>query len=126
MVRVLDIIIRAEKWIYIVLVILAGASWKLGSIWALFYALMFVVIRIIGKVVGGFTSTKLFDTDYIVPSIMGLGLLSQGGIAIAIVINFQQVFYQGTIDLILTIVIIAAVLNELISPVLVLRLVKGK
>ena len=112
-VRILEIMIRAEKSIYILLIMLAGASWQFSSVWWLVLALIFVCIRIVGKFAGGFTAAKLFATGYDVPYNMGLGLLSQGGISIAIIINFQQVYQQTTIHLIITVGIIAAIINEL-------------
>jgi len=125
-VRALELMIRAEKSIYILMVILAGASWQFGTISAVILAGAFVLIRMIGKLIGGLTAANLFPTGYHVPKHMGLGLLSQGGVAIAIIVNFQQVYQSPYLFLILTIVILATLINELISPVLVLSIVKGK
>jgi hypothetical protein len=125
-VRVLEIMIRAEKSIYILLVLLAGATWQPVSLWSVALVISYIISRIFGKLSGGYITSKLFPTGFYVPSHFGMGLLSQGGIAIAIIINFQQIHHQFPANLILTIVIFGALINELISPSLVLKLVREK
>jgi len=124
--RVLEIMIKAEKSIYILMLLLAGAAWQIGSLASLIFATAYLIIRITGKLAGGYVAAKFFTTDFKIPNHVGLGLLSQGGIGIAIIINFQQVYHHSYLQLILTIVILATIVNELLSPSLVLKLVKEK
>ncbi|MBN2008144.1 cation:proton antiporter [candidate division KSB1 bacterium] len=120
--RVLEIMIRSEKSVYILLVILAGASWQLSRAIPIGLAFLFIVVRAFGKYIGGFVAAKMIKTEFKVPTNMGLGLLSQGGVAIAILVNVQQVFRESSINLIFTIIIIAIIVNEFISPRLVIKL----
>ena len=124
-IRILEIMIRAEKSIYILIVILAGASWQPTSFISIGLTILYFCVRLTGKFIGGFTAVKLFETGFPIKPTMGLGLLSQGGIALAIIINFQQIFQHPSGQTILTIVILGAIINELISPALVLRLVRN-
>jgi Kef-type K+ transport system membrane component KefB len=123
-IRLLEIMIRAERSIYILIVILAGALWRFDSMLPFILALVYIVIRIIGKLAGCLLSRSLNVTNLRLPSNMGLGLLSQGGIAVAIMVNFQQVYENPEVNILLTIVIFAVLFNELISPRFVLNIVK--
>ncbi|MBD3290599.1 hypothetical protein GF337_17470 [candidate division KSB1 bacterium] len=125
-VRIFEIMIRAEKSIYILLVLLAGAQWHPMSLWSALLVAVFIISRGLGKLSGGYLGAKLFPTGFNVPSHFGLGLLSQGGIAIAIIINFQQIQQQFPVNTILTIIIFGALINELISPSFVLKIVRKK
>ena len=125
-VRVFEIMIRAEKSIYILMVLLAGATWHPVSLWSLGLVIGYIIARGFGKFFGGFLSSKLFSTGFNVPPHFGVGLLSQGGIAIAIIINFQLIHQRFPVNLILNIVIFGAFINELISPSVVLKLVRER
>ncbi len=125
-VRVFEIMIRAEKSIYILLVLLAGATWQPVSMGSVGLIFSYIISRGLGKLFGGYITSKLSPTGFHIPPYFGLGLLSQGGIAIAIIINFQLIHNEFPVNLILTIVIFGALINELISPSFVLKLVREK
>ena len=75
-------------------------------------------LRVVGKVSGGYLALGVAGRDLRVPRRMGLGLISQGGIAVAIVINYQQVFPTSISNVVVTSVLTAVIINELISPTL--------
>ncbi len=122
--RVLEIMIRSEKSVYIMLVILAGAAWDLNLHIHAVLLLLYVIIRAAAKIFGGWLATRLAAPNFPVPARMGLGLLSQGGVSIAILINLQQAYTDPIIHEIFAIVIFAALINELISPTLITRIVE--
>ena len=53
------------------------------------------------------------------PLRLGLGLVSQGGIAVAMVMNYYQLSSAAVTDVVVNTVLIAVILNELASPSLV-------
>jgi hypothetical protein len=122
--RALATIIHSEKSIYIILLIIIGASWSLKFDYILLITGIYFLIRTTGKVIGTFTATKIFKTDFNTPPALGLGLLSEGGLTIAIIINFK-LLYPSLSDYLMTIIILSMFVNELISPKFILYQLKG-
>jgi hypothetical protein len=60
------------------------------------------------------------------PRLLGMGLLSHGGIAIAIVVNLHQIHRSELTDLVISIVLIGMLASQLVSPMLTRRLLEGK
>jgi len=117
--RAMSIVIQSEKSIYIILLIMLGASWDFSFNKVLIIGLIFVVLRLIAKIVSAYASISFFKTDFKVPTFLGLSLLSEGGLAIAIIINFELIFPEIA-NILITIIIISAILNEFFSPSLIL------
>jgi hypothetical protein len=116
--RIFNLLGRLEKPFYIVFLILAGAIWQPGSPWALPLAVLYLGLRLIGKASGGYLAAKVAPGDFRPPSLMGLGLVSQGGIAIAMVMNYYELSSAAVTDVVVTTVLVAVILNELASPYL--------
>ena len=107
---------RVERPLYFVLLIFAGASWRLSaqSLWLL-PALLFVVARGVAKFGGARLAARLND---VLPS-LGLGwgraLLGQGGLIIALAVNY---LYQDTLALpnvVFTTAVVSVLLTDLAS-----------
>ncbi|UCH96236.1 MAG: cation:proton antiporter [Candidatus Aminicenantes bacterium] len=113
--RALSIVMGAEKSLYIILLILLGASWHLRVDITLVITGVYFMARIFGKLIGGFMGTKLFKHDYHVPPTIGLGLISEGGLAVAIIINFQ-LLHPSIADPLITIIVLSVFINEFFSP----------
>jgi hypothetical protein len=114
-IRALSVVIHAEKSIYIILLLMIGASWHFKVDYSLIITGVYFLIRLFGKYIGAFMATKLFKPVYNVPSTFGLGLISEGGLAIAIIINFQ-LLYPSIADSLITIIILSVFVNELLAP----------
>jgi len=118
--RALSIVVHAEKSIYIALLVLLGAGWNIRLDAALIVAVIYFVSRLIGKVVGVFTATRIFKPKYEVPAQLGLGLISEGGLAVAIIINVI-LLYPALSDSLITIIIFSVIINEYISPSMIVK-----
>jgi Kef-type K+ transport system membrane component KefB len=120
-VRALSVVMHAEKSLYIIILLLLGASWDFT--FKIDYVLMitaiYFLLRILGKYIGAFLGTKIFKPDYAVPSGLGLGLISDGGLSVAIIIDAKLLF-PSLMGPFITIVIISVLLNELLSPWMIL------
>jgi len=123
--RIFQLLARLEKPFYIVFLILAGAIWHPGSTWALPLAMLYLGLRLVGKTCGGYLAAGAAPDDSRPPRALGLGLVSQGGIAVAMVMNYYQLSSGTVTDVVVTIVLVAVILNELASPYLA-RVVLGK
>jgi Kef-type K+ transport system membrane component KefB len=117
--RIFNLVVRLEKPFYIVFLILAGAIWRPGSPWALLLAGLYLGLRFAGKISGGYLAGRAVrvGADGVrPPRRLGLGLISQGGMAIAMVMNYYQLSSGDVTGVVLTTVLIAVILNELASP----------
>jgi hypothetical protein len=116
--RIFNLLARLEKPFYIVFLILAGAIWRPGSTWALPLAALYLGLRLIGKLGGGYLAARLATDDFRPPPGLGMGLVSQGGIAVAMVMDYYQLGSTELTAVVVTTVLIAVILNELVSPAL--------
>jgi len=118
--RALSIVVHAEKSIYIALLILLGAGWHFIAGSTLIVAAAYFLSRVVAKTVGVFMATRIFKPSYVVPSQLGLGMISEGGVAVAIIINVT-LLYPVLSDSLTTIIILSAIINEYISPALIVK-----
>jgi Kef-type K+ transport system membrane component KefB len=121
--RALEIMVHSEKSIYIIILVIIGAGWKLDFNFILIITGFYFLSRLLAKLLGVFAATRSFKFDFHVPWNTGLGLLSEGGFAVAIIISFS-VFYPSLSDYLVTVVVISMILNEFISPKLILSLLE--
>ncbi len=117
--RVFLMLARLEHPFYLVMLILAGAMWKVATPWAWAFAALYLGLRLVGKVVGGYLAVRAVGAHIRAPGRLGWGLMSQGGIAVAMVINFNQIHPTDYSGLVVTSVLSAVIINELISPTLI-------
>ncbi len=122
--RIFGLVVRLEKPFYLVFLILAGAIWRPGSAWALPLAAVYLGLRFTGKIAGGALAAGVATPDARPPLGLGLGLISQGGMAIAMVMNYYQLSSGPVTDVVVTIVLIAVILNELAGPSLAMTLLR--
>jgi hypothetical protein len=113
--RALSEILHSEKSIYIILLLLFGAGWNLQSGYTLVVTGVYIAARIFGKFIGTYMGVKIFKPGFPVPAAIGLGLMSDGGHAIAIIMNFKLLF-PDLADPLISIVIISVFFNEFVSP----------
>ncbi len=116
--RVFLLLVPLEKQAYLVLLILAGALWRAGPSWVLGFAVLYLVLRFTGKLLGGFFAARAARGGVPAPPSLGLGLVSQGGMAVAMIINFARVAPPEIGGVVVTAVLAGVLVNELISPVL--------
>ena len=120
--RLMDLLIRGERFLYLVLLVLAGASWQLPGVWLVAAAIAYIVARTAGKVAGGYLATRSLRRHHAVPALVGLGLTSQGGMALAIVIGYQLVANGPLVPVVMSIAVVAIIVNELVAPWLITRI----
>ena len=129
--RMMQVLLNGEKSVYIIFLILVGASWRSGVSLPLVCLFVggYVALRFFGKVVGSFIAAFAATPQSLIgenefKSNIGLGLISQGGMAIVIAINFQQIYPSRLTDLVVTVVLLSTIVNELISPALIIRVLR--
>lgn len=118
----------AEHAIYLSLLLLAGAALQLDRSVAVLSALL-VGLRLVAKVFGNLPWRWFKERDARV-SWLGAGLLSQGGIAMVLAIDFELLYRNdpvggGLMRTVVSAVLVAVLLNEALSP-FGLRLALGR
>lgn len=121
--RIVRALVVLEKPFYLVLLLMGGAL-VLPSSWlsrSLLFALVYVATRLLGKLAGGLLASRMFRHPTPLSPWLGLGLTSQGGMAVAMVISFHQAFSGPAAQVILVMALAAVIVNELFSPALARR-----
>ena len=122
--RVLRVMVRWEKPVYIILLILAGALVRFPTLWILPLALAYAALRGGAKVAATSAMVRVARPPFATPPFLGLGLIPQGGVSLAIALSALLTFYGleiGGIDVIralFSVVVLGVALSELIGPVL--------
>jgi Kef-type K+ transport system membrane component KefB len=118
--RVMLVLVQLEKPFYLVVLLVAGARFvpltPLTS--ALALAGGYVVLRALGKSLAGLFIGRLLRRPLRLPPKVGLGLLPQGGVAVAMAVSAHQASSGAAADAVLFIVLTAVVASELVGPAL--------
>jgi len=123
--RALAVVMPSEKPIYIILLLIIGAGWRLSFDFSLVVMALYFILRLMGKLAGVRVATAVFRPQYPVPGWLGLGLVSEGGLAIAIIVSYRLLYDTAVSDTLVTIIILSVLIGELIGPRLILGLFKG-
>ncbi|MCP4599539.1 MAG: hypothetical protein GY847_03200 [Proteobacteria bacterium] len=125
-VRILRVLISLEKPFYIIILVLGGAMLSPGKEWPILLGLaaVYIALRMVGKAMGGYVSSRVLRVPAGLPSSVGLALISQGGMAAAMVVSYHHAFPNDMAGSILMVVLVAIIVNELIGPFLASNVIK--
>jgi Kef-type K+ transport system membrane component KefB len=118
---ILKIIERyTEDLVILFFFLLSGLHLNMASIFqALPFIIVFVILRIIGKYAGARWGAKIAGVGGSIQKNTAGGLIPQAGIVIGLVLNVHQIeAFSDFSDLLLTTVMGATIINELIGPVM--------
>ncbi|CAN2044195.1 Cation/H+ exchanger domain-containing protein [Candidatus Magnetomoraceae bacterium gMMP-1] len=114
--RIYNILITTEKPAYILLLVFLGSEWYIDSGWIFLGAGAYWLWRSSGKIISGFIITRFITVLKAHPPHLGFGLLEQGGLPLAMLLDFRQGFpCEITIQL-MSLVLVAVVYNDVLSP----------
>lgn len=124
--RALPLLERWEKTIYVMFLLLAGALIEFPSWLVLPAALGYAVIRFVSKLAGSAVMVTLLPFRFDIPRTLGLGLIPQGGISIAMAVS-AVIVYSGLLiegadaePWLFSVIILGVVVSELTAPWLTL------
>ncbi len=128
--RLLIMLQRWEKVIYVTFLLLAGALLRVPAWWVGPAAVAYTVLRFGAKSVASATMVSVLRFDFDVPGRLGLGLIPQGGISLAMAASGVLVYsdlqvrgYDAEATL-FSIVVIGVLLSELIGPFFTVKLLR--
>lgn len=114
--RIFRVLSEPEKPVYFMFLILSGSILELGHPVLYEIAVILLLVRLAAKLLANhFLARNLYPRRR-VPWSLGLGIIPQGGISIAIAIDFHQSFGSDDATLIASVIIVAIVVNDLIGP----------
>jgi Kef-type K+ transport system membrane component KefB len=128
--RVFTLLERWEKPVYLTFLLLAGALLHVPSGWVLLLALAYGLLRVLTKGAASAALVTVTPLGMDVPRRLGLGLVPQGGIALAMAVSgvlmYPDVRIRGTgAEMALfTIVAVGVLLSELSGPFLTVKLLR--
>jgi len=109
------LLLSTERPVYLALLLFAGAAWSPGSAELLFIAPLFVVVRLGARYLGGWVAGTAVAPAELRTHDLGRGLLAQGGIAVAIAMNYAQVHQELAPRIILTATLLSVLLFEIVA-----------
>ncbi|MGI9628269.1 MAG: cation:proton antiporter [Longimicrobiales bacterium] len=113
-----------ERPLTVVILVVAGASWNLpamGSPLALGFLAICLLGRPVGKALGGLMSFRYGEpSPYLTPG-MGMGTLAHGGLAVAMAVNFRQVYAGAAADGVFSAVLVSVLVWEVLAPARIRR-----
>lgn len=115
---------RREHAFYVLFLLLSGCLWESTTANLPALVLLYLGARFIGKVVGTGLAVQTAPKEWPLPISGGLGLISQGGLAIAMVVSYHWAFERYLVDWVVSVVLLAVVINELLAPWVELKLLK--
>lgn len=119
---------RREHTFYVLFLLLSGCFWNLASIPLINLVYLtgaYVLLRAVGKVVGALCSRQTLPEHLKIPATSGLALLSQGGLAVAMVVNYRWAYAATLENWVVSVVLLAVVIHELITPWLEVTVLRG-
>lgn len=104
-----------ERPVYLALLIFAGAAWSPSSRELLFVAPVFVLVRLSARLAGGWLAGTRVAPPALQTPRLGRALLAQGGLAVALAVNYGQVHSELNPDLLLTATLVSVLLFEIVA-----------
>ncbi len=109
------LLLATERPVYLALLVFAGASWSPESVDLLFLAPAFVLVRLTARFFGGRVAGEHVAPPALRTPRLARGLLAQGGLAVAIAVNYTQVRPDLNPRLILSATLLSVLLFEIVA-----------
>ena len=128
--RISAVLRRWEKPVYVTFLLLAGALLQIPSWWVLPLAMAYALLRFASKAVAAATMVSLLPFDMDVPKRLGLGLIPQGGISLAMAVSGVLLYSDLQIRgleaeaTLLAVIVIGVMLSEITGPFLTIRVLR--
>jgi len=113
-----------EEMIFVLFFLISGATMELAVLAAVWpVALLYVVLRLLGKIAGSRAGARLSGAPESVRRRIGPALMPQAGVALGLaLILYHHVEFGAIGSVVLNTVIAATVVNELVGPLLLRRM----
>jgi hypothetical protein len=113
--EIMEILLLGEKPIFLTFLIIVGALLDFSPL-VLIVVPIYIGIRLLGKVAGGFGAALVFKTYFEIPKNIGLGLIPQGSMAVAIALCFSRAAPDPLGGLVIFSAAASILVNEALAP----------
>jgi len=124
--RLIQMFLRLERPLYIVLLVLAGAAWRFDEPWGYLLAGLFLAVRLGTKFLGTRIALTLTPLPFRPPEAWWLGLVPQGAMAVALAVSYFLVYRDPLAERVFSAVLVSTVLLTLVSGRLVQRALRSE
>ena len=124
--RIYKILISVEKPVYLLMLVFLGLEWRIDHPAILIGAVLYWAFRFTAKVSAGLLVVQSIPALRTYPRYLGFGLLDQGGLPLAILMDFSRSFPGDTAGRVLGLALLAVILNDLASPYFLGKFLKEK
>lgn len=125
--RIHQVYRQIEAWehvLYVLFLIMAGTLFQLDKAYLSILLPIYIGSRFAGKILGGACFFYSVRSVLSIRRSIGLGLLPQGGLAIAMIVDFYRLYsFPASSDL-LAVVILSILFTEFFAPRMALRIVE--
>lgn len=123
--QVFEITQRSESTLYVLFLLLVGSMFKIQIEHLFIFVPIYLLLRTVGKIAGGALFSIPESAGPKPSPWFGVALLSQGGLAIALVVQYAWLYHSPITDSIITIVILGVLINQTYATPLALKVAKG-
>ena len=129
--RILRVLERWEKPVYLSFLLLAGALVRFPTPWIPALAVAYAALRVGAKAAGAEAMGALSRPSPELPRWSGLGLLPQGGISLAMAVSGMLLYSEVRVmgveagAALFTVIVLGVVLSELAGPLLTVRVLRA-
>jgi len=128
--RVFTLLQKWEKPVYLTFLLLAGALLGTPTVGVALLAFGYALLRVLGKGLGTAALVATIPLGFAVPRRIGLGLVPQGGISLAMAVSGVLMYPELTVRgggaeaALFTIIVIGVMISELAGPLLTVRVLR--
>jgi Kef-type K+ transport system membrane component KefB len=119
--RVFLTVARSESTLYVLFLLLAGSMLHMQIEGVFVLTIVMLLVRTFGKTIGGMLFAPRVPAGPGPSHLVGLAMLAQGGLAIALAIQYRSFYPSPISDLIVSVVVIGVVINELVATPIAIR-----
>ncbi len=123
-VKLREVMDPIERPITVVILVTAGAAWNLaalGNPLVLGLLVICLIGRPVGKMLGGALTFRYGEQRPYVTPWMGMGSLAHGGLAVAMAVNFREVYSGVMADGLFSAVLVSVLIWEVLAPARIRR-----
>ncbi len=116
---------RTERPVYLALLVFAGAAWHLPATTVLYLVPAFVGVRLLARLVGGWTAGVAAAPPSLRAPRLGRALLAQGGIGVALALNYAQIYRGLYVEVVLSAALVSVLLFEIAAAAETAQFLRG-
>jgi hypothetical protein len=113
--RLMQMFLRLERALYVILLVLAGAMWDFADPWGYVLTAVFLLVRLGSKRVGVAAALAAVHIPFPLPRRWWLGLAPQGALAVAIAASFAVVHRDPLARSVFSAVLLSTVILHMLS-----------